>query len=324
MDRKVADFNGSGSIRSQGEVPELRALRRLRSKSATQKATAREIQEALAPYWKAWREEPKKATVVLRRLAEEKVSLALLVLDCMKHSTVETNILHWNPVIFELSKTHEWQHSVELLLSVMRSHVPPDIQSFSSICNAASRADAWLLALRVLQDMPRMQVQPNERIYNIVASCCSSHWQIAKTLLDDMMISGILPDAISFSTVAACSPSAMTWCITLGLLEMGEQQKVEMDVTNYGATINGLGDAHWPEALALLMAMSQRTLEMKLPAFNAAMGVAAETQWSKVMGLLKELGLPNHLSFSAAFSALGRVQRWRSSLELTADLFLIR
>ena len=72
MERKVAGFNGSGSIRSQGEVPELKALRRLRSKSATQKTTAREVQEALAPYWKAWREEPKKATVVLRRLAEEK------------------------------------------------------------------------------------------------------------------------------------------------------------------------------------------------------------------------------------------------------------
>ena len=324
MERKVAGFNGSGSIRSQGEVPELKALRRLRSKSATQKTTAREVQEALAPYWKAWREEPKKATVVLRRLAEEKVPLALMVLDCMKHSTVETNILHWNPVIFELSKTDEWQHSVELLLSVMRSQVLPDIQSFSSICNAASRADAWLLALRVLQDMPRMQVQPNERIYNIVASCSSSHWQIAKTLLDNMMICGILPDAITFSTVAACTPSVMTWCMTLGLLEMGEQQKVEMDVTNYGATINGLEDSHWPEALALLMTMFERTLEMKLPAFNAAMGVAADTQWSKVMRLLKELRLPNHLSFSAAFSALGRVQGWRSSLELTADLFLIR
>ena len=255
------------------EVPELKALRRLRSKCATQKTTAREVQEALAPYWKAWREEPKKATVVLRRLAEEKVPLALLVLDCMKRSTVETNIRHWNPVIFELSKTHEWQHSVELLLSVMRSQVPPDIQSFSSICNAASRADAWLLALRVLQDMPRMQVQPNERIYNIVASCCSSHWQIAKTLLDDMMICGILPDAITFSTVAACSPSVMTWCMTLGLLEMGGRQKVEMDVTNYGATINGLEDSHWLEVMVLLGNLLHLSLEVSLQTFNAAVGM---------------------------------------------------
>ena len=161
-----------GSSRNLEEVPELQSLRRLRLKSSFSKlqSSAGEVQDALAPYWQAWQDQPQKATVVLRRLAEEKLALALVVLECMGQSQVETNIWHWNPVIFEMSKTDEWQRSLELLLLAMRSEILPDIQSFSSICNAASRAEAWQLAIDSLWEMSRVQLQVDERIHNIIAS----------------------------------------------------------------------------------------------------------------------------------------------------------
>ena len=256
---------------SQDEVPELQSLRRLRSKSSFSKSqsSAGEVQDALAPYWQAWQDQPQKATVVLRRLAEEKLALALVVLECMGQSQVETNIWHWNPVIFEMSKTDEWQRSLELLLLAMRSEILPDIQSFSSICNAASRAEAWQLAIDALREMSRVQLQVDERIHNIIASSCKSQWVLALSLLEDMPTLGLYPDAITLST--ACSTlSGAQWSMALNLLEASGRHFVEVDVTNYGATIDGLGETNWLRVVALLDKIMRAGLQINLPTFNAA------------------------------------------------------
>eukprot|EP00438_Fugacium_kawagutii_P017996 Skav223282 [mRNA] locus=scaffold2998:47424:57632:+ [translate_table: standard] len=262
---------------NQDEVPELKALRILRQNPRSRNGSPGkgEVQAALAPYWREWKRQPQKATVVLRKLAEEETSLAILVLDCMGRSAVETNIRHWNPVIFELSKTDEWQRSLELLLVAMHSEVPPDMLSFSSICNAASRVEAWQLALDALGEMSEHQLQPDERIYNIVASSCKSHWALALSLLDRMKTVGLIPDAISFSTV--CSTlNDVAWRTAVGLLETGRDHNVEMDVTNYGATMDG-GQGNWPQVIGLLDDMLYVGLEANLATFNSATATVART-----------------------------------------------
>ena len=312
-----------GSSRNLEEVPELQSLRRLRLKSSFSKlqSSAGEVQDALAPYWQAWQDQPQKATVVLRRLAEEKLALALVVLECMGQSQVETNIWHWNPVIFEMSKTDEWQRSLELLLLAMRSEILPDIQSFSSICNAASRAEAWQLAIDSLWEMSRVQLQVDERIHNIIASSCKSQWVLALSLLADMPTLGLYPDAITLST--ACSTlSGAQWSMALNLLEASGCHFVEVDVTNYGATIDGLGETNWLRVMALLLDMSHRLVKLNPPAFNAAL--AESFHWSRTLALMELKVVPNQLSFSALFSALARVQRWKASLHLMGALVWIR
>lgn len=330
---------------SRYEVPELRSLRLLQPNARSPNGSPGEVQAALAPYWREWKRQPQKATVVLRKLAEEETSLAILVLHCMGRSAVETNIRHWNPVIFELSKTDEWQQSLELLLLAMRSKVPPDMQSFSSICNAASRMEAWQLALDALREMSELQLLPDERIYNIVASSCKSHWTLALSLLDGMKTVGLIPDAISLSTV--CSTlNDVAWGMALGLFETGRDHNVEMDVTNYGAAMDGLGQVNWLHAMSLLVEMARGLVQLNQPAFNAALGSAA-SQWSRALGWLRQLkvrvnqvsgpkyfktpvtgwlvgGLVSsthhQVSLSTALSALARVQSWKASMVLMGDL----
>ena len=309
-----------GSTRNLEDLPELQSLRRLRSKSFSSSQSTGKVQDALAPYWQAWQDQPQKATVVLRRLAEEKLALALVVLECMGQSQVETNILHWNPVIFEMSKTDEWRRSLELLLLAMRSEILPDIQSFSSICNAASRAEAWQLAIDALREMSRMQLQVDERIHNIVASSCKSQWVLALSLLEDMQTSYLCPDAITLSTVCSTLSGAQ-WSMALNLLEASGRHFVEVDVTNYGATIDGLGETNWLRVMALLLDMSHRSVKLNPPAFNAAAG---SFHWSRTLALMELKVPPNQLSFSALFSAIARVQRWKASLHLMRSLVWIR
>ena len=252
-------FAMRGSTRSRDEVPELQALRSSRG------AATCEVQDALAPYWETWKDQPQKATVVLRRLAEEKMPLALVVLECMGLNQVEINIRHWNPVIFEMSKTNDWQRSLELLLLAMSSRILPDIQSFSSICNAASKAEAWQLATDALQEMFRLQLQVDERIHNIVASSCKSQWLVAMHVLDEMKSTGLGPDAISFSTVCSALSDA-AWPLALGLLEAAGRHAVEVDVTNYGATIDVLDE--WQQVMWLLHDVKQAGLQVNLPGLN--------------------------------------------------------
>ena len=294
------------------EVPELQALRSARGAAPT------EVQDALAPYWETWKDQPQKATVVLRRLAEEKIPLALVVLECMGLNQVEINIRHWNPVIFEMSKTDDWQRSLELLLLAMSSRILPDNQSFSSICNAASKAEAWQLATDALQEMFRLQLQVDERIHNIVASSCKSQWLVAMHVLDEMKSTGLGPDAISFSTVCSALSDA-AWPLALGLLEAAGRHAVEVDVTNYGATIDVLDE--WQQVMSLLAEMKRRLVELNLPAFNAAL--AADSSWFKMLALLRQMA-PNQLSISTALSTLARHRKWTTSLRLMGALVHLR
>ena len=120
----------------------------------------------------------------------------------MRSSAVEINIRHWNPVIFECSKT-DWQNSLELLRSAWEAEADPDIQSFTSILNAASRVASWSLALAVLAAMLSSSVQAGVAAYNIAISSCKSHWILAPQLLDKLTSHGLLPDVITQSTATA-------------------------------------------------------------------------------------------------------------------------
>ena len=219
-------------------VPELQSLASLGEPSL------RQVRNALAPYWKSWNEAPQKATLVLRRLAKDKIALALMVLECMRTSKVKTNIRHWNPIIFEYSTT-EWQRSLELLLSAMETEVQPDMHSFLSILNAANRVNAWQLALDLLQGLSSRQLSADERIYNIAASSCKSHWRVATHLFDEMMMLGLQPDAITYSTVTTCTgnSNSSAWRGALALLKRA-QHSIDLDITNFGATIAAL-ETYW-------------------------------------------------------------------------------
>ena len=132
---------------------------------------------------------------------------------------------------------------------------------------------------------------------------------------------GLYPDAITLST--ACSTlSGAQWSMALNLLEASGCHFVEVDVTNYGATIDGLGETNWLRVMALLLDMSHRLVKLNPPAFNAAL--AESFHWSRTLALMELKVVPNQLSFSALFSALARVQRWKASLHLMGALVWIR
>jgi hypothetical protein len=58
--------------------------------------------------------------------------------------------------------------------------------------------------------------------------------------------------------------------MALNLLEASGRHFVEVDVTNYGATIDGLGETNWLRVVALLDKIMRAGLQINLPTFNAA------------------------------------------------------
>ncbi|CAK9097075.1 60S ribosomal protein L18 (Fragment) [Durusdinium trenchii] len=73
--RRSRGFKDGSQGRQDGpQVPELKSLA-----SLGLQPSLLEVQSALSPYWKSWSEAPQKATVVLRRLAKENITLALMV-----------------------------------------------------------------------------------------------------------------------------------------------------------------------------------------------------------------------------------------------------
>ncbi|CAK9097029.1 Pentatricopeptide repeat-containing protein 10 [Durusdinium trenchii] len=300
--------DGSQGRQDGPQVPELKSLA-----SLGLQPSLLEVQSALSPYWKSWSEAPQKATVVLRRLAKENITLALMVLSCMRLSKVEANIRHWNPIIFEYSLS-EWLRSLELLLLATKTAAQPDIHSFTSILNAASRADAWQLALDVLQEFCLAKLSADERIYNIAASSCKANWLVAIHLLEDMMVLGLQPDAITYSTLttsvgACCHDTA--WLRALELFSSGKCT-TEMDITNIGAVIGALG------ALQLLSELSAWTLEPNRIVYNAALSALSQAfHWSKA---IRWLNGASEVSISLACSALGQAERWSPSLALLNQL----
>lgn len=223
--------------------------------------------------------------MVLRGLAE-RIDLALTVLDCMRSSAVEINIRHWNPLIFECSKT-DWQKSLELLRSAQETEAEPDIQSFTSILNAASRVASWSLAVAVLGAMLSSSVQAGVAAYNIAISSCKSHWILAPQLLDNLTTHGLLPDVITHSTTTAVMTAGeVSWSAALLLFGAG----VQRDVTCFGATVAAL-NSYWPGALDLLDMAGQGSVTLSQPTQNAALGALAEAlEWTRA---LCQLGDPN-------------------------------
>merc|ERR1740123_2117917 len=108
--------------------------------------------------------------------------------------------------------------------------MPRDVISFNTLLNACARgqqpdkAQHWLLN-------PPLGVEPNARSFNIVINACSraGNTATAHQLLEDMRLTRIKPDVVSFSGVAAEQARCGDWCAVEGTFTEMVASRVELD-----------------------------------------------------------------------------------------------
>ncbi|CAJ1352767.1 unnamed protein product, partial [Effrenium voratum] len=290
--------------------PELAALERVPA------ARASAVARALGEFWPRWRRQPQMATLVLRRLLERRrTRLAMLVLEQMRQNEVETNIYHWNPIIYTFSQS-SWQEGFHKLTLAEAWSALPDVKSHTSVLTAQSRAKAWQSAL-----LAKFQ-KPQVRLHNVVLGSCTA-WVHVMQLLAGMCTVALLPDAFSYS-------AGTTWNFALLLAKDARCSAVELDITNFGAIIGSAcatrNESHrshashgsWRAGLAWMDLAERDGLRLSRPAMNAAM----EGRWRAAAAFLAKSPPPNEVSFTSAMSACQ--EAWEAALDMFTKFCVVQ
>ena len=99
------------------------------------------VEKAISPVLKKWHTQPAMATHVLTRLRQARRALtAWQVLQVMRSSGIETNVIHYSSVIIACENQGAWQLALDLVGSMVLSRIEHDVISMSSAISACEKA----------------------------------------------------------------------------------------------------------------------------------------------------------------------------------------
>ena len=103
--------------------------------------TLSKVEETISPLLKKWHAQPAMATHVLTRLRQAGRALtAWQVLQVMRSSGIETNVIHYSSVIIACENQGAWQLALDLVSSMSLSRIEHDVISMSSAISACEKA----------------------------------------------------------------------------------------------------------------------------------------------------------------------------------------
>ncbi|CAE7237288.1 unnamed protein product, partial [Symbiodinium sp. CCMP2456] len=216
-----------------------------------------------------------------------------------------------------------WEHALSLFEALMEAR-RADVVSFGSAISAAASGRLWELALHLHEEMPNMQLAPNQVTFNAVIAACEQglQWEVAVSMLPSMRLLLIMPDVVSYtSTISACG-QAQCWLDAIQLLGEALQLRLRTNIMSLSSAISACEKAgQWQAALQLLGKARDLGLEPSTITCNAAISACEKCcRWTEALHLLSEmnsLALPqSSITQSVSIAACARGRAWEHALWL--------
>ncbi|CAE7261968.1 unnamed protein product [Symbiodinium sp. KB8] len=314
----------TGSKATSPEKAQLAALLKLRSY-----VTVGTVEKAISPVLKKWHAQPAMATHVLTRLRQARRALtAWQVLQVMRSSGIETNVIHYSSVIIACENQGAWQLALDLVGSMVLSRIEHDVISMSSAISACEKVGQWERALALLETMKKQRIWPNVVSYSAAISACEKkgEWQQAVQLLEAMHEHRVSPNDITCNSAISSCELQGQWLVAVDLLNMMPAIGVSPDVISFNSALSSCEETgFWQLALNLLSGMQHAQLAPNIRTCNSVMNtLQADGQWQRAWSLLSLMRLkviiPDVTTCSRAIDCCERGSRWQLVAALVCSM----
>lgn len=313
--------------------------------------SGRELQDALQIKLEDWKQHPREAAQVWRKIAQQKqIQKSLQVLRFLYHHRVEAaDAISFNMAMAASAKASSWQSSFEYLELLQQSQVRATTVTFNTVINvygqASGIASKWQLGL-ALKDSTRMAAMlPDAAMQNLCTSTCarlqkwqnaiqlleegsseiengafnaaltsivSNRWSVGQCLFTSMLSLRIPPDGFTYSALANVSP----W---QDAVHTTSHSKVEYDAVLCGALLASC-ETQWALAVQFLHGMQGRRLADAV-AINSAINAADKShRWELALLLLRSMSGANTRSDAYSFSSAIGCLTWKFAFALLSNM----
>ncbi|CAE7318210.1 unnamed protein product, partial [Symbiodinium necroappetens] len=131
-----------------------------------------------------------------------------------------------------------WERALSLFEALLEAR-RADVVSFGSAISAAASGRLWELALHLHEEMPKMQLAPNQVTFNAVIDACEQglQWEVAVSMMPSMKLLRITPDVVSYtSTISACG-QAQRWLDAIHLLGEALHLRLRTNIMSLSSAI---------------------------------------------------------------------------------------
>ncbi|CAL1144135.1 unnamed protein product [Cladocopium goreaui] len=219
-----------------------------------------------------------------------------------------------------------WPRSHALLMSMRVQIVSANRMTYNSILN--SLKGHWELALRILEAMPSLEVQPDTVSYSLGAT----EWRWANALIQAMPSRSLRVDALGLRQAAMSGP----WRPALELLQsLPEDSQValsasyasvllwqqalavsESQVLGFNLLLKSMDGAQWQSASHILLQMASSQVQANMVTYNTFLSTLS---WQQALVWLQRLSIDQTINFDlVTFGTIIRScadgQQWRWAL----------
>eukprot|EP00439_Symbiodinium_sp_Y106_P033019 s632_g3.t4 len=223
-----------------------------------------------------------------------------------------------------------WEEALSLLW-IMVSNRSADVFSFSTAITACTAGSTWELALELLGSMSKEQIPPNVVALSATqaAAAAGSRWREAMELLTSMLETTQAPNEITLMAAIDACGSGQKWNAALGLLMSAEELRIRLSQASYTVAMTACeAGRQWEQALCTLRSMPSAALipnEISLSATTLA--CQRHAGWAIALQLLPDrgsakvgLGSVSALRWAALLGSCENVEQWSLALSLMIRL----
>lgn len=258
--------------------------------------------------------------------------MALGLFDLMERKYhIKRNAVVYNIMIATAGEAQKLDLVLELLGRMDLEGVARDAFTYSAAIGACERMGQWQHAISLYLDMLEKtvntsssggSVRPNVVILNNVLNACATgrQWRLALRLLVESRDAGVVPDAISYSSViTACGYAKQPVTAKRIFDSMAESIR---DTGAFNAMLTAYERAgEWQEALALFREMGPHTCVPDSRSYTIAMMACGHArQWQECLDLYSKMqrdGVPRDtITYNTMIAALQNAGQWSQAREL--------
>ncbi|CAJ1397197.1 unnamed protein product [Effrenium voratum] len=230
----------------------------------------------------------------------------------------------WSCLLFCAVETKGF-HRCSHFFDRLKACGAPSPKDFGNMVRFASSTSNWRLALNLIDEMHKAQVEVDSVVYNTVLAACVSAEQLdqARKLLDDMVEAGGVTDVITYNTLAKGYAKAgrMDMCFELYKLMRG--RGLNPSQVTYGILLDGfINDNEVEKAVDIFNTMRAEGCQMNTVLYTTLIkGFARAGQVDQAVQIYEEMRKersmqPDVITFSILIKANCDVGRLEDALKM--------
>ncbi|CAK9081730.1 unnamed protein product [Durusdinium trenchii] len=223
--------------------------------------------------------------------------------------------ISFNSALRGCANSKQWSRALCLMQDMIEGLFSVDKITYTTVLSSLEHE--WQLAMHLLQDMDRRQIQPDCLVCTAAVAICGRAfcWQEAARIFDQALAGGMPCDTPAYNALITAYGLGMQWEASLSLMHAMQGRK-QADSITLSAAISACCDAgHWQSALRLLGATNQGRLNNSC--YNAILG---RCSWEAGLAVLDQMDLQkvekDSLTYSTAIAALEQADKWEEAFRL--------